>query len=164
MSVPAFESLPEALQTVRTRPLFVMRLAVRPMVVIGQTPGGLRRVGVVTGGAFEGERLSGEIMDGGADWQTVRTDGAVALDVRITLKTADGAVIGMTYQGLRHGPADILARIDAGEVLDPATHYFRIQAAFTAAAPQHDCLNRVLAIGVGHRRSDGPVYSLFEVV
>ncbi len=27
-----------------------------------------------------------------------------------------------------------------------------------------DWLNRVVAIGVGHRRADGPIYSIFEVL
>jgi hypothetical protein len=73
--------LPEVLREVRTRSLFVMRLDVRPLQIIGNASGAYRRVGVVAGGAFEGERLSGTVLDGGADWQNVRTDGSVTLDV-----------------------------------------------------------------------------------
>jgi len=156
--------LSETLRAVRTRPLFVMRLAVAGPRVIGQTPGGLRRVGVVTGGVFEGERLSGAVLDGGADWQTVRPDGATTLDVRMTLQTADGGLIGVSYRGLRHGPADVIARIDRGEVVDPASYYFRINPMFETAAPAYDWLNRVLAVGIGHRLADGPVYSVFELL
>ena len=61
-------------------------------------------VGVIEGGSFEGERLSGEVLAGGNDWQTIRSDGCVKLDVRIVLRTDDNTLIGMTYQGLRHGP------------------------------------------------------------
>ena len=111
MPASLLENLPEALAGVKTRPLFVMRLNSR-VQIIGPTPGYVRRVGVVFGGAFEGERLSGEVLDGGNDWQTVRSDSAVTLDVRLVLKTDDEAIIGMTYRGIRHGSPDILARID----------------------------------------------------
>lgn len=100
MSSTLNDNLPEVLKTVRTQPLFVMRLNVRKLQVIGATPGGIRRIGVVFGGSFEGDRLSGEVLDSGNDWQLVRQDGATTLDVRIALRTTDGALIGMTYREL----------------------------------------------------------------
>jgi hypothetical protein len=163
MPTSLLENLPDALLNVKTRPLFVMRLASR-MQVIGPTPGCIRRVGAVSGGVFEGERLSGEVLDSGNDWQHVRGDGAVTLDVRLVLKTNDEAMIGMTYHGIRHGSPDILARIDRGETVDPATYYFRIAPFFETAAPKYDWLNRLIAIGIGHRTAEGPIYSLFELL
>ena len=68
MSTSLNDDLPEALKSVRTRPLFVMRLDVRKLLIIGPTPNAYRRIGVVPGGSFEGERLSGEVLDGGSDW------------------------------------------------------------------------------------------------
>jgi hypothetical protein len=116
----ALNDLPEVLKSVRTRPLFVMRLEVRKLLIVGAAPDAYRRVGVVPGGSFEGERLSGEVLDGGSDWQTLRKDGSTALNVRLVLKTTDDALICMTYQGVRHGPPDVIARIENGEVADPA--------------------------------------------
>ena len=156
--------LPEFMKNVRTKPMFAMRLDVRPMLIVGATPGAYRRVGVVTGGSFEGERLSGAVLDGASDWQTVRNDGSTTLNVRLVLKTEDGALIGMTYQGLRHGPADIIARIEKGEVVDPASYYFRTNPLFETEAAKYDWINRVIAVGIGHRFADGPVYSVFEVL
>ena len=164
MSASLSDDLPDVLRSVRTRPLFVMRLDVRKLQAVGATPGGFRRIGVVPGGSFEGERLSGEVLDGGSDWQTVRSDGATTLNVRLVLKTKDDALIGMTYQGLRHGPPDVMARIERGEVADPARYYFRINPLFETAAATYDWINRVVAIGIGHRRADGPIYSIFEVL
>jgi hypothetical protein len=164
MSPSLNENLPAALQSVRTRPLFVMRLDVKPMQVIGATPGAYRRVGPVPGGSFAGERLAGEVLGEGNDWQCVRSDGATTLDARLVLKTRDDALIGMTYRGLRHGAADVLARIDNGESVDPASYYFRITAFFETAAANYGWLNRVLAVGIGDRRRDGPLYSIFEVL
>src|SRR5580692_7798565 len=119
MSPSLIENLPETLKTLRTRPLFVMGLDVRELQIVGATPGGYRRIGVVPGGSFEGERLSGEVLDGGNDWQTVRPDGATTLNVRLVLKTNDEALIGMTYRAIRYGPPDVVARIEEGEVVDP---------------------------------------------
>ena len=158
------DNLPDVLKTVRTRALFVMRLDVRKLQIIGRTPGSFRRIGVVPGGVFEGERLSGEVLEGGSDWQTVRPDGATTLDVRIVLKTQDDVLITMTYRGLRHGPADVIERLERGEVVNPDSYYFRINPLFETAAPQYDWINRVIAVGVGHRTAEGPVYSLFEVL
>ncbi len=163
MSTAAFDNLPEPLKTIRTRPLFVMRLSAR-VLAVGATPAGFRRVGIVPGGSFEGERLSGTVLDGGSDWQQVRPDNAVTLDVRVLLKTHDEALVTMTYQGIRHGPPDIVARIEKGETVDPSTHYFRTNPRFETAAPQYDWLNRLLAIGTGHRGADGVTYSVFEVL
>lgn len=165
-AVPSsFASLPAALQTVRTRPLFVMRLDVKAPLLVGATPGALRRVGVVPGGTFAGERLSGAVLDGSSDWQTVRSDGAVTLDVRLMLRTHDDVLITMAYRGLRHGAPQVLARLDRGEAVDPADYYFRMTPTFeVAAATPYDWLNRVIAIGTGHRLPDGPVYSVFEVL
>jgi Protein of unknown function (DUF3237) len=164
MSTGLNDNLPEVLKSVRTRPLFVMRLDVRKLQIVGATPGAYRRIGVVPGGAFEGERLSGEVLDGGSDWQAVRTDGAMTLNVRLVLKTKDEALIGMTYRGIRHGPPDVVARVERGEVVDPTSYYFRINPLFETANASYDWLNRVVAIGIGHRRADGPVYSVFEVL
>ena len=103
MSPNLDDNLPEVLRTLSTRPLFVMRLNVRKLQIVGATPRGYRRIGVVPGGSFEGERLSGEVLDGGNDWQTVRPDGATTLNVQLVLKTTGEARMGMTYRGIRYG-------------------------------------------------------------
>jgi len=164
MSTLVYDKLPDVQRSVKARPLFAMSLSVRPLQMVGETPAGVRRIGVVFGGAFEGERLSGEVLEGGSDWQVLRSDSVLTLDVRLVLKTTDGAVIGMTYRGLRHGASDVLRRIDRGERVDPASYYFRINPMFETASPKYDWLNRILCIGVGDRHADGPVYSVFEVL
>lgn len=161
MSTP-LDDLPAAMQQVRTRPLFVMRLDVRRLQIVGATPGAYRRIGVVPSGRFAGDRLSGEVLEGGSDWQNVRGDGSTTLDVRLVLKTTDDALIGMTYRGIRHGPADAIARLEKGEVIDPDSYYFRIAPFFETESPRYAWLNNVIALGIGHRFAEGPVYSVFE--
>ncbi len=164
MPTPVTDSLPDALRTLHTRPLLAVKLDVRGPMPIIATPGAQRRIGVVTGGSFDGERLAGVVMDGGSDWQTLKADGTVQLDVRLVLKTDDDAFVAMTYRGVRHGAAEVIARIDRGEVVDPSEVYFRSIVQFETAAPKYDWLNHVVAVGIGHRRADGPVYAVFEVL
>jgi|HubBroStandDraft_1064217.scaffolds.fasta_scaffold181912_2 hypothetical protein len=157
------EDLPEALKSVRTRPLFVLREQIPPLIIVGETPGVFRRVGVVAGGAFEGDRLSGEVVTGN-DWQELRKDNCLRLDVRLVLKTTDEAMIAMSYQAFRTGPPGVLEELDKGEPVDPGSYYFRMIPIFETSAPKYDWLNRIVSIGIGHRRADGPLYSLFEVL
>lgn len=103
-------------------------------------------------------------MGGRADWQTVRSDAATTLDVRLVLKTTDDVLIGMTYRGIRHGSAEVIARFDRGEVVDPGAYYFRSNPQFETASAKYDWLNRLIAIGVGARQPQGVVYSVFEVL
>ncbi len=162
MATKLSDGLPEVLASVRTRPLFIMRLDVLPYQIIGGPDGAFRRVGVVPGGIFEGERLSGKVL-GGSDWQTVRGDGSVLLDVKLILETADGALIAMTYKGIRRGPAEVIERVNKGEDVDPATYYFRTNPIFETAS-SYSWINGILAIGAGYRTPAGVIYSLFEVL
>jgi hypothetical protein len=157
------QELPEVLKSVKTSPLFVLREAVPPLIVIGQTPNAFRRIGVIQGGSFEGERLSGEVLTGN-DWQSVRTDSCIKLDVRIVLKTTDGELIAMTYTCLRAGPPSVIEKLDKGEEVDPGSYYFRMNPIFETSSKKYDWMNRIIAVGTGIRRADGPVYSIFEVL
>jgi hypothetical protein len=163
VSTSLSEGLSESLKSLRTRPLFLLREQIPPLLVVGQTPNAFRRVGIVQGGSFEGERLSGEVVSGN-DWQSVRTDSCIKLDVRLVLRTSDGALIVMTYQCLRAGPPVLIEKLDRGEEIDPATYYFRMSPMFETSAPKYDWMNRIIAIGTGYRRADGPLYSIFEVL
>ena len=149
---------------IRTTHLMTMRLTVNGMQMVGATPNGGRRVGLVAGGTFSGERLNGTILPGGADWIIARPDGSTTLDVRIVLQTDDGATIGMTYRGLRHGPAEVMDKVNKGEFVDPALYYFRTAVLFETASPQYAWLNGIIAIGTGSRPPEGPVYDVFEVL
>jgi hypothetical protein len=149
---------------IRTSHLFTLKLAVNGMQAIGETPAGNRRVGLVAGGTFEGPKLRGTVLPSGTDWIIGRPDGVTTLDVRLVLETEDKATIGMTYRGLRHGPADVMAKVNGGEFVDPALYYFRTSVIFETAAPQYAWLNKIIAVGTGSRPPEGPVYDVFEVL
>jgi len=150
---------------IQTRPLFDITLQVPRIVDIGDTPLGRRRIATVTGGEFEGERLRGTVVGAPAgDWLLQRNDGATVLDVRLLLRTDDGEHIYMAYRGLRHGPADVMARLAAGEVVDPASYYFRMVPVFETASKKYEWINRIVAVGTGRREPAGPIYSVEEVL
>ena len=71
-----------------------------------------------------------------ADGFPASNDGALQLDVRLTLETDDGAPIFMTYRGIRHGQEAILARLSKGRWSIPASTIFALRR-FLKPAPQN---------------------------
>ena len=149
---------------IRTNHLFALSLKISEMQNLGGTPLGDRRVVVLEGGTFEGSRLRGAVLKGGTDWILGRTDGALQLDVRLTLKTDDGELIGMTYRGVRHGPAEVIERLNRGDTVDASEYYFRTAPFFETSSAKYGWLNRVVAIATGHRPPAGLLYEVFEVL
>jgi hypothetical protein len=147
-----------------SRPLMRVEVVVPPPQKLGVVPHGTRVIAPITGGIFEGPRLRGKVLPGGGDWTLLRSDGVLELDLRITLETDDGALIGMSSFGLRHGPAEVLAALSRGEPVDPSEYYFRTAPRFETSAPQYAFLNRVIAIASGDRRAGGPIYSVEEIL
>jgi hypothetical protein len=141
-----------------------VEVVVPPPQKLGAVPQGMRVIAAIAGGTFEGPRLRGKVLPGGGDWTLLRPDGALELDLRITLETDDGALIGMSSFGLRHGPAEVLAALSRGEPVDPSQYYFRTVPRFETSAPQYAFLNRVIAIASGDRRAGGPIYSIEEIL
>jgi len=131
---------------------------------IGAVPHGTRVTVPIVSGFFEGPRLRGKVLPGGGDWTLLRTDGVLELDLRLTLRTDDDALIHLASFGLRHGPPGVMAALGRGERVDPASYYFRTAAQFETAAPKYEFLNRTLAIASGERRAQGPIYTFDEVL
>ena len=148
----------------RTRPLMVLTAELAPPQSFGQTPAGNRKIVTVSGGNVEGERISGRLLPGGGDWALTRADGVLLLDVRLTIETGDGALVYVTYTGMRHGPEAVMARLAAGEAVDPGDYYFRIQPRFETAHPDYLWMNKILTVGVGERLAAGPRYHIHEVL
>src|SRR3954468_14728013 len=135
-----------------SRPLMSLRIAAAPALQLGAVPHGNRSIVPVTGGDFEGPRLRGKILPGGGDWLLLRPDGVLELDLRITLETDDQALIYMRFQGIRHGPADVIAALGRGEVVDPAKYYFRTLPSFETSTDKYAFLNHIICVGVGETR------------
>jgi Protein of unknown function (DUF3237) len=147
-----------------SRRLMMMQVAVAAPQRVGAGPHGTRVTAPIMDGHFEGPRLRGTVLPGGGDWTLLRADGVLELDLRVTLETDDGALIHMTSLGLRHGPADVLAALARGEIVDPSTYYFRTLARFETGHPKYLFLNRLLAVAGGDRRPNGPIYTVDEIL
>ena len=149
--------------TPRTSPLAILTATLGRTEAHGSTPYGIRKIVPLTGGRVEG-RVSGDLLPSGGDWALLRSDGVLELNVRMTVKTDDGALIYLSYQGLRHGSEADLAALGRGEYVSPERLYFRILPRFETAAPNWAWLNRILAVGYGERLAGGPRYHLHEIL
>src|SRR5262247_4900027 len=156
--------LPKEMTVLRHQPLFVFQIEVKPPSVIGATPGFDRRIGEITGGRFEGERLRGKIVSGGSDWQSLRSDGAITINVRLVMQTDDGALIGMTYLGMRHGPKEVMDRMARGEIVNPSEYYMRVTPYYETASEKYGWLNRIVSVAYGHRMQGGAIYQVFQIL
>ena len=146
------------------RLLMMLQVVVAGPQKIGAGPHGTRITAPITDGHFEGPRLHGKVLAGGGDWTLLRGDGVLELDLRVTLETDDGALIHMTSQGLRHGPADVIAALARGESVDPSSYYFRTLPRFETGHPKYEFMNRLLAVASGDRRPTGPIYTIDEIL
>jgi hypothetical protein len=147
-----------------SRLLMTVEVQVATLAKIGAVPYGTRTLVPVSGGRFEGPRLRGKVLPGGADWTLLRSDGVLELDLRIALETDDGAAIAMSSFGLRHGPPDVIAALARSEQVDPSRYYFRTTPRFETAAPGYAFLNKLLAVSVSDRKPAGPVYTIYEIL
>jgi hypothetical protein len=145
------------------RPLLNAEIALAAPQELGETPQGRRRIIGITGGSFRGERLSGRVLPGGADWQLIRADGVADLDARYTLQTADGALIYVRNHGYRHGPADVLEKLSAGKEVDPSLYYMRTTPLFETGDPRYAWLNRLVCVAAGARRKASVSLEIFEI-
>ena len=145
------------------QPLFRAEITLAPAQELGEGPHGRRRVIPITGGRVSGERLRGRVLPGGADWQLVRADGVAELDARYTLETHDGALVYVSNRGLRHGPPEVLARLAAGEAVDPALYYMRTTPWFETGDARYAWLNRRVCVASGARRPAAVELEVFEV-
>lgn len=150
--------------TVAETPFMRVHAELADILEFGETPIGKRRVINILGGAVEGERVSGRILPGGADWQVIRADGVADISARYTIQTDTGSLVLVNSDGVRHGPPDVIARLAAGEPVDPSLYYFRTAMRFETAGADVAWLNRIIAIARGRREANAVVLDVYEVI
>ena len=115
-------------------------------------------------GASRGERLSGRVLPGGADWQVIRADGVADLDARYTLETHDGALIYVRNRGLParpgRGPAENSPR---EKTWIPSLYYMRTTPRFETGDARYAWLNRIVCVATGARRAAAVELEVFEI-
>jgi len=147
--------------------LYRDEIEVAPPQLLGLTPAGERRIYPILGGRFDGERMSGRILPGGADWQIVREVAPDCIEMRVearfTMETRDGALIYVQNQGIRRATPEQVGRMMGGEAVDPATYYFRMTPRFETSDARYDWLNGVMAVASGMRSPERVVYDVYAV-
>jgi hypothetical protein len=131
---------------------------------LGETPQGHRRIVPLSGGTFTGPELRGTLLPGAsADWQIVLPDGTALGDIRYTLQTDAGELLYVQSRSVRHGSAEVLARLGRGEDVDASEYTFRTSTQIEAAAPDLDWLNKGVFISVGGRQTERVIYETYLV-
>jgi hypothetical protein len=102
----------------------------------------------IEGGSFAGPYASGEMLPGGADWQTLRADGIAEIDVRCTLRTNDDVLIGVESFGIRHASPEVAEQILRGEEVPQDAYYFRTTPRFTVPDGHYPELMQKVFVGV----------------
>ena len=115
-------------------------LIARP-VKVGQSDVGLRQFIPITGGEFQGQNLNGEkitgrVIPGGADWQLIRPDGVVEVKAIYAIQTSDEVVIEVDNRGLVAAP-----------IAPEKSRYVRTTPSFKAPKGKYEWLNQRVFTG-----------------
>jgi hypothetical protein len=129
--------------------LGTLRIETGTRTVIENGPQGTRTIVQVVSGRFEGPRVKASVQIPAGDWITNRADGSYRLDVRLTLRTDDGALILVTYNGVGQTTA-------AGAAL-------RVAPLFETGDSRYVWLTRLQAVGIGERVGTAVKYDIFAL-
>ena len=144
--------------------VFEVRAQLGEPIILGQFTGSTtRRIIPVTGGTFEGPAIKGKLLPGGADHQVIHADGFTEVNAEYALETDRGETIHVRNTGMRHGPAELIAKLNAGEEVDQSKIYFRTAPVFDTAAPRLQWMRRALFICVGERYPNEVVIRFYLV-
>ena len=138
------EPRPPALEYLGT-----MRVETGTRTVVENGPQGTRTIVQIVGGRLEGPRLKASVQTPAGDWITNRADGSYRLDVRLTLKTDDGALILVTYNGI-------------GQTTNNGAS-LRMAPLFETGDSRYVWLTRLQAVGVGERVGTTVKYAIYAL-
>jgi hypothetical protein len=77
----------------KAEPVFQLQVLCSPPVPVGVMRGGNALMIPIIGGTVSGERLSGDVLPGGADWAIRRENGLFTVDARYAIRASDGTII-----------------------------------------------------------------------
>jgi hypothetical protein len=126
-----------------------LRADIASRTVVENGPQGTRTIAQIAGGRFEGPRLKATVLTPAGDWITNRADGSYRLDVRLTLKTDDGALILVTYNGIGR-------TTETGASL-------RAAPLFETGDSRYAWLTRLQAVAVGERIGSAIAYDVYAL-
>lgn len=135
---------------IELHPLATIEVQLGEPVVVGGGPKGSRMVIDVPSAKMTGDRINAELAtNDAADWATFSEDGKLAaLDVRLTLKTDDGAYIYVEYTGRMNAETGLIA----------------VAPTFETGSEKYAWLNGVQAVSAGQVDTETGllVYTMYE--
>jgi hypothetical protein len=126
-----------------------LRAEIGTRTVLENGPQGTRTIVQITGGRFEGPRVKASVQTPAGDWITNRPDGSYKLDVRLTLRTDDGALILVTYNGI-------------GQTTDTGAS-LRAAPLFETGDSRYAWLTRMQTVAVGERAGTTVSYDIYAL-
>jgi hypothetical protein len=108
------------------------------------------------GGWARGPRLEAEILTPTGDWLCAVPGGSLRVDARMTLRSAEGALIYASYGGVIGITPENFARMGSGGRLTAQEMVFFITPRFRSAHPKYAWLNQVQAVGRAVELKGGP--------
>ncbi len=148
----------------RLRQIYRLEANLGDPLDVGVVAAGRRRIVPLISGTFSGPELSGKLLAGtSADWQIIMADGTALGDIRYTLQTDRGALLYVRSRSVRHGSAEVLARLGRGEDVDATEYTFRTSTQIETGAADLDWLNKGVFIGVAGRQAAGVIYETYVV-
>jgi len=129
--------------------LGTLRAETGTRTVVENGPQGTRTIVQIVSGRFEGPRVKASVQVPSGDWITNRTDGSYRLDVRLTLKTDDGALILVTYNGI-------------GQTTDVGAS-LRAAPLFETGDSRYIWLTRLQAVALGERVGTAISYDIYAL-
>jgi hypothetical protein len=143
--------------------VFSLRGELAPPLEYGRIDAVRKRFIPVIGGVVYGPRLSGRVLPGGGDWQSVADDGLSQVLARYTIEAADGTLIGVTNAGVRTASPEVMEKLVAGIEVPPDAYYFRTSPVFEVGEGPHAWLRRHLFVARGIRKPDHVIVDFYRV-
>lgn len=145
-------------------PMCRVRCEVGAVVSLGgPAKHGERRYVPLGTGSVRGPELNGTLVGGGVDWQIARADGVLEIAAHYVIRADDGALIEVQSNGMRHGPAEVMARLARSEAVARGEYFFRTTVRFCTGAAAWLHLNKVLALAVGEREANRVRLDLYRI-
>lgn len=109
-----------------------------------------RRFIPISGGKVSGG-LTGKIMAGGGDWQTLLPGGALEIRAHYSVEIEGHGLVEIQSDGVR-------------AVREDETVYFRTSIRFHTATPGLQHLNQTLAMAIGRREPTAVLLDIYEIL
>lgn len=142
----AFASALASAQTTKITAEYLMTLYA-PLDIPQKIDDSLTIYNVGPGGWVKGPKINGTLIAPSGDWIRIMPDGNLRQDVRLTIKTDEGALIYVTYNGIISRSNEVGKRIASGEMLTSADEYFLMAPTMETSAKAYVWLNRVQCVG-----------------